>query len=74
MARIVVRAGELGFDIDLPPFTDQNGDILDISSFTTKNLDVKPSDYGSAVLTNKAVTFKNTGADGLLVWNITSGD
>jgi len=74
MADIRVVAGEFGFDIEIL-IHDSNKNILDISEFTTsKLLDVKPSDYGTAVLTNKALTFKTDGTDGILIWKILSGD
>ena len=46
-----------------------------MSAFDGTNvLDVKPSDYGAAVLANKTVSFKTDGKDGIVQWTIASGD
>ena len=77
MADIILVAGEFGFNVEITIYDgdDPTGGVKDLSTFTTrKNLDVKPSDYGAAVLANKALTFKTDGTDGILLWNILSGD
>ena len=75
MTDISIVQGEFGQTIDIFISDENTGAHLDLSSFaTTKNLDVKPTDYTATVLTNKSLSFKTDGTDGLLVWTIASGD
>jgi len=75
MTDVTIVQGEFGQAIDIFISDENTGEPLDLSPFvTTKNLDVKPTDYAAAVLANKSLTFKTDGTDGFVVWTIASGD
>ena len=73
MADVLLVAGEDGFNVEITIFDGNTGAVKNLSGFTTlKNLDVKPTDYGAAVLANKALTFKSDGVNGILLWSISA--
>ena len=68
MADVILVKGEFGFDVEITVYDGDTGAIKDLSGFDGTNvLDVKPTDYGASVLTNKTVTFTlKAAADALM--------
>lgn len=73
MSDLVLVAGEFGFNIDITIIDKETGSPADLTDYDANTLDVKPTDYGTAVLAGKALT-KPAGTTGVLRWVIASTD
>jgi len=72
MTDVTIVQGEFGQAVDIFISDENTGEALDVSNFGVRNLDVKPTDYTAAVLSDKGLTFKTDGTDGFVVWTLVS--
>ena len=72
MADVTIVASEF-FTYEFTLYDDSG--VMDISDFTTRQLDIRPTDYASALLLDsKALTFTTDGTDGKLDWAVDPAD
>jgi hypothetical protein len=63
------------FTYEFTCYDKDTGDVLDISGFTTRQLDIRPTNYtDSLLLDSKTLTFTTDGTDGKLDWAIDPAD